>query len=135
MTHIKTFPAVFNLMDRFFQDELTPQTMYRPAVNILENNDAFQLELIAPGLSKADFQVQLDQQQLSISYEKKEATEETSEQFIRREFNTRSFKRTFNLTDKINTDGIEATYENGILRITLPKTAQKENKVKTLSIQ
>jgi HSP20 family protein len=135
MTHTKSIPAVFNLMDRFFQDDFMTQTAHRPAVNIRETDDAFHLELLAPGVTKQDIQVQIDQNILSISYEKKENTEETKPQFIRREFSSRSFKRSFTLTEKINSEVIEATYENGILHITLPKTAPKENKVKTLSIQ
>lgn len=135
MTHTKNFPAVFNLMDRFFQDDFMTQTANRPAVNIRETDDAFHLELLAPGLTKQDIQVQIDQNILSVSYEKKENTEETKPHFIRREFSSRSFKRSFTLTEKINAEAIEATYENGILHITLPKTAPKENKVKTLSIQ
>jgi HSP20 family protein len=135
MTHIKNIPGVLNLMDRFFQDELTNHTAYQPPVNIREEAEAYHLEIVAPGLNKHDFQVQINQQVLSVSYEKKPSTEENKEQFIRREFNLRSFKRTFTLSDKIETENIQATYQNGILSITLPKTAQKENKIKTLSIE
>jgi HSP20 family protein len=135
MTHIKNIPGVMNLMDRFFQEELTNHTAYRPPVNIHEEADAYHLEIVAPGLSKHDFQVQIDQQVLSVAYEKKPSTEEKKIHVIRREFNLRSFKRTFSLTDKIETENIQASYQNGILSITLPKTAQKENKIKTLSIE
>lgn len=135
MTHTKNFPTVFNLMDRFFHDDFITQAANRPEVNIRETDDAFHMELLAPGLTKQDIQVQIDQQVLTISYEKKESAEESKPQYIRREFSNRSFKRSFTLTEKINAEGIMATYENGILHITLPKTAQKENKVKILSIQ
>ncbi len=135
MTHIKNIPGVLNLIDRFFQDELKNHNTYQPPVNVREEADAYYLELIAPGLNKHDFQVQIDQQVLSVSYEKKQSTEENKENFLRREFSVRSFKRTFTLSDKIETENIQATYQNGILSITLPKTAQKENKIKTLSIE
>jgi HSP20 family protein len=122
-------------MDRFFQDDFMNTPNYRPAVNIRESENAFHLELIAPGLNKQDFQVQIDQHLLSISFEKKQENEEKKENFIRREFSTRSFKRTFTLNEKINTDEIHATYENGVLSVLLPKHIQKESKIKTLNIQ
>ncbi|MGI9190701.1 MAG: Hsp20/alpha crystallin family protein [Chitinophagaceae bacterium] len=135
MTHTKNFPAVFNLMDRFFQDDFMNTPNFRPAVNIRETEQAFELDLIAPGLSKQDFQVQLDQHLLTIAYEKKQENEEKKDHFIRREYSSRSFKRTFTLNEKIDTENIQAAYENGVLTITLPKTVQKEKLVKTLSIQ
>lgn len=135
MTHTKNFPTVFNLMDRFFQDDIMNTPQFRPAVNIRETENAFQLELLAPGLQKSDIQVQIDQHLLTVSFEKKQENEEKKEHFIRREFSTKSFKRTFTLNEKIDTENIQATYEQGILLITLPKTVQKEKQVKTLSIQ
>lgn len=135
MTHTKNFPTVFNLMDRFFQDDIMNTPQFRPAVNIRETDNAFQLELLAPGLQKSDIQVQIDQHLLTVSFEKKQENEEKKEHFIRREFSTKSFKRTFTLNEKIDTENIQATYEQGILLITLPKTVQKEKQVKTLSIQ
>lgn len=135
MTHTKNFPTVFNLMDRFFQDDIMNTPQFRPAVNIRETDNAFQLELLAPGLQKSDIQVQIDQHLLTVSFEKKQENEEKKEHFIRREFSTKSFKRTFTLNEKIDTENIQATYEQGILTITLPKTVQKEKQVKTLSIQ
>jgi HSP20 family protein len=92
-----------------------------PAVNIKESETDFKLELFAPGLKKEDFNIEIDQKTLSISSEKQAETEENNETYSRKEFSFTSFKRTFNLSDTVNFDAIEANYENGILNLRLPK--------------
>ncbi len=90
-------------------------------VNVKETEGSYELEVVAPGFEKTDFNVHLEQQLLTISAEKK-ATETTSnEKQIRREYSFRSFKRSFTLDDKIDATKIEASYINGILRLNLPK--------------
>ncbi|MBZ0241655.1 MAG: Hsp20/alpha crystallin family protein [Bacteroidales bacterium] len=68
-----------------------------PAVNISENEDGFVLELAAPGMQKADFQINLDNQVLTISSEKQDESEEKNEKYSRREFCYSSFNRSFTL--------------------------------------
>jgi HSP20 family protein len=93
-----------------------------PSVNIVENDNNFQMELAAPGLEKGDFNIEIENDHLVISAEKKSQKEETEKgKFTRREFNYSAFKRSFFLDDMINREGISATYENGVLHITLPK--------------
>jgi len=93
-----------------------------PSVNVIENETNFQMELAAPGLEKSDFNIHVENDNLVISVEKKSEKEETEKgKFTRREFNFSAFKRSFHLDEKINREGISATYENGVLRITLPK--------------
>lgn len=92
-----------------------------PAVNILENESNFKLEVYAPGLSKEDFQVEISQKTLSISCEKQFENEVNNEQYSRKEFSSTSFKRTFNLPESVKYDEIQAKYENGVLNISLPK--------------
>ncbi|MES2329551.1 MAG: Hsp20/alpha crystallin family protein [Bacteroidota bacterium] len=75
----------------------------------------------APGRNKEDFKINLDNGLLTISFEKKEEAENKEYKTIRKEFSFRSFKRSFNLDDKINTAGIQAKYENGVLKVYLPK--------------
>ena len=91
------------------------------AVNIAETDDNFRVELAAPGWAKADFNIELDNDVLTI-HAKKEATEaKEGEKFLRREFVAKELKRTFNLPDTIDTLAISAEYVNGILTLTLPK--------------
>lgn len=108
-----------------------------PAVNIHETADAFHLEVSAPGLNKEDFKVNLDKGLLTISYEKKAETESNDKGYKthRREFTTASFKRSFTVEDKINEEGIQAKYENGILKLLLPKKEEVKVAPKQIAIQ
>lgn len=105
------------------------------SVNIHETTDAFHLELNAPGRDKADFKINADKGLLTISYEKKEEAEEKDYKTIRREFTYRSFKRSFSIDDAINAEAIEARYENGVLKVLLPKKEQVKLSPKEISIR
>lgn len=107
-----------------------------PPVNIHENNDGFHLELLAPGLKKEDFKINLDKGLLTISFEKKNETENSSDyKTHRREFNFTSFKRSFRVEDIINAETIQAKYEDGVLKIYLPKKEEVKVLPKEISIQ
>jgi len=92
-----------------------------PAVNILENENAYSLELAVPGLQKEDIDINLDQQHLSISGHKKAESERKEEHYTRREFSYESFNRAFVLPDSVDADQIEANYQDGLLKVILPK--------------
>ncbi|MDD2793756.1 MAG: Hsp20/alpha crystallin family protein [Sediminibacterium sp.] len=112
------------------------QTGYPSAsVNIHETSDAFHLELNAPGRDKADFKINVNNGLLTISYEKKEETEQKDYKTIRREFSYRSFKRSFTIDETIHADAIEARYENGVLKLLLPKKEEVKLSPKEISIQ
>ena len=106
-----------------------------PPVNIHENAEGFHLELVAPGLKKGDFKVNLDKGLLTISYEKKAETENNDYKTHRREFNFTSFKRSFRVDDIINTESIQAKYEDGVLKLYLPKKEEVKALPKEISIQ
>ena len=107
-----------------------------PSVNIVENENNFQMELAAPGLEKSDFNIEIVNDNLVISVEKKSEKEESEKgKFTRREFNYSAFRRSFFLDEKINREGINATYENGVLRITLPKKEETWKKPGTTTIE
>ncbi len=103
------------------------ETFSIPAVNIIENFPNFVVELAVPGLQKEDFSIEVEEDTLKISSKKaKEQTEENSDsRFRKREFNYQSFERSFKLPENIKTEDIQANYENGILKITLPKEEKK----------
>ncbi|HTN38286.1 MAG TPA: Hsp20/alpha crystallin family protein [Arachidicoccus sp.] len=109
-----------------------------PPVNVLENNDEFQLQVAAPGLQKQDFKLKVDDNLLTVSYEKETVENEkggTNEsKFHRQEFSSRSFKRTFTLDEKIDAEKIAAKYDNGILYITLPKKDEVKQAPKSIEI-
>lgn len=108
-----------------------------PPANIHETKDAYELELIAPGLKKEDFKVNLEKGMLTISFEKQTQAEsnEHETKTHRREFQLTNFKRSFTVDDKINAEGIEAKYENGVLKLLLPKKEELKVLPKEITIQ
>jgi len=92
-----------------------------PAVNVTEEDKLFRIEVAAPGVAAVDFKIDLENDLLTISTEHKENREEMERRYLRKEFNYSSFKRSFQLPDTINTEGIRADHESGILTIELPK--------------
>jgi HSP20 family protein len=118
------------MMDRFFENDLfdwsnrnyseTNTTL--PSVNIKESLEDFEVEVAAPGFSKGDFNIELNNDMLTIS-SGKEIENETREgqQFTLKEFSYQSFSRSFTLPDTADRNKIGARYENGILRINIPK--------------
>lgn len=106
-----------------------------PPVNIHETAEAYHLELSAPGRAKEDFKLSVDNGQLTIGFEKKEETRTEEYKTVRKEFSFRSFKRSFNLDERIDTNGIQAKYESGVLKLYLPKKAEVKESAKQISIQ
>jgi HSP20 family protein len=113
--------------DDFFNDRFFNQLNSRnshvssPAVNISEDDKGYTIEVAAPGTSGKEFNLEIENDVLTISNEHKESKEDNKQNFLRREFNYRSFKRSFELPDTINQEKIKATHDAGILTLTLPK--------------
>lgn len=99
-----------------------------PKVNIKENTDAFILELAAPGLTKTDFKIDLDNHVLSIASEVENKEESDTDNYMRREFSYASFKKSFTLPDTIDEEKIDAKYNDGILYVKLPKREEAKQK-------
>ena len=102
-----------------------------PSANIDETDKDYKIELAAPGLERKDFKVEVQDGVLSISAEKEEETKEDRKNFRRREFSYNSFCRCFTLPENLVTDKIDAKYENGVLRLSLPKKEVTISKPKT----
>jgi len=101
-----------------------------PAVNIKETADNFEVEVAAPGMEKKDFKVMLDGNTLTISSEKSTPQEQNNEgRYTSREFSYQSFSRTFTLPkDVVDTEKIQAKYEDGMLHLLIPKKEQAKQK-------
>ena len=101
-----------------------------PMVNLKETADAFEVEVAAPGMNKEDFKVELNNNMLTISSElSRENEEKQGEKYTRREFSYQSFQRSFQLSkEAIDADNIQAKYENGVLRLTIPKREEIKQK-------
>lgn len=106
-----------------------------PSVNITEKENGFFVDVVSPGLAKEDFKIELNKKQLTITAEKKNETEKKEgDKIWQREFSLTSFKRSFYLPDTVESDAIEANYENGILKVFIPKKAEVIPAVKTIEI-
>jgi HSP20 family protein len=102
-----------------------------PALNIKESTKDFSIELAAPGFKKTDFKITSEEGVLTISAEKQEEKNEEKKHFTRKEFSYESFTRSLQLPENSLPDKIDAKYEDGILKLALPKkeiTAPKEKK-------
>ncbi len=138
MTHVKFNNRPVVRYDNFFSDLFNlpsvwtnPSNDVSPATNVYETPQAYHLELNAPGRNKEDFKVNIDKDLLTISFEHKEETKAEEMKSIRREFTFNSFKRSFSLDDKIDVSKIQAKYDNGILKIELPKKRRSQERAKT----
>lgn len=121
---------VFPQMTSLYKEDLRQAV----PVNIRENEKEYVLEFSAPGMNKEDFSVNLENNLLTVSGEKKEETVNEGEKQIRKEFKAQSFKRSFTLNDKVNADGIAAQYVNGVLTLTLPKKEEVKPATKNISV-
>lgn len=97
-----------------------------PAVNIEETENEFTVSVAAPGLKKNDFNIDVDGNMLTISSEKEETKEEKDARYTRKEYNYSSFSRSFTLPDDVNKEKIEARYEEGVLKLALPKKEESK---------
>lgn len=127
------FPTIPSLFDDFFNRDWLDSSLANwrvsgatlPAVNVMETNDDFKIEVAAPGMKRNDFKVELDNNVLTISSEREDKLEEkdANGNYTRREFSYQSFQRSFALPEnKVLGDKISARYVDGILYVTVPKS-------------
>lgn len=143
MTQVKFNNNPVARFDTFFNEVFNPPSIWSnpssdisglPAANVYETATGYHLELIVPGRNKEDFKINLEKDLLSVSTEKKEENKTEGVNTIRREFSVKSFKRSFSLDEKIDVSNIQAKYENGILKIELPKKEQVKEEPKQITI-
>lgn len=116
--------------NRWFEKEFT-----LPAVNIKEKNNEFNIELAAPGFNKNDFKINVDENVLTISAETKDEKKSEDERYTKKEFSYNSFSRSFTLPQTVNAEKIDASYNDGILKLTVPKKEEaKTNNKKEIKI-
>ena len=126
-------PAFSNLFDVFENDfpgvlRNEFNHLISPSVNIKDTKEVYLVEVAAPGLTKESFNIKVEDDLLTISAEVEEQKLNEGEKFTRKEFTHSSFKRTFTLPKTIASDKISAAYENGILKVTLPKLEEAKQK-------
>ena len=124
LKHLNTYkPFAGSLFNDFFRPDLFNRELsnYSPAVNVKETENAFVLDVSAPGYDKDDFNVGIENGVLTISGEHKTEKKEEEKNYQHREFTYGSFSRSFTLSDEVDEDKVDAKYEKGILQLTLHK--------------
>ncbi|MCC6635081.1 MAG: Hsp20/alpha crystallin family protein [Chitinophagaceae bacterium] len=142
MTLIKHYPKSINQMfddllmnfNETWKTEVT-ESNFMPQVNIHETNEGYHVELNAPGRNKEEFKINVENNILTISFEKTEEKDVKEYKTIRREFNYETFKRSFTLNEKMNIENIQAKYDNGILKLFVPKIEEVKILPKQITIQ
>jgi HSP20 family protein len=122
-----------DMMSSFFDSDMADffgKRVCDPAANILEHNDSFELNLAAPGMKKDDFKIALDNNILTVSTEMEDERREEGKNYTRKEFYYGSFTRSFTLPKIIDLEKIKAEYEQGILKIMLPKKEEAKLEMK-----
>ena len=110
--------------------------MTTPAVNITENKNDYLVALAVPGMKKDDFKIDVEGNMLTISCEKEENKDEKEKKFTRREYSYYSFSRSFTLPEEVNREKIEAMYEDGILKLVLPRKEEaRRNAAKKIAVK
>ncbi len=130
-----------NFVDEFFNGDLFPGMLNwengyntSPAVNVQESEKEYSIEVAAPGLSKKDFHVNIEDNVLTVASESKQENEEKEDNYLRREFHYNAFKRCFTLPENTDADSIKASHKDGILYISVPKAEAKSIPVKEVKI-
>lgn len=129
-TRLPWYDTMFNDLlgsDRLLTNDFLTENKWIPAMNVKETDELFEIEMAAPGFTKKDFEISIENGLLKISAEKEEEFEEEIENYTRREFNYNSFLRSFTLPDNVNEEEmIDATYNHGILKLVLNKVHSDE---------
>lgn len=127
-------PTIFS--DLFTEDMFFPtKSKFVPSVNVKEDESSFQIEVAAPGYKKDSFNIEVKDNTLTISSKIESTNEETNDKYHRREFYSSSFERSFYLDKNLNSEQIEASYNDGILSVSIPKVTKKIETSKTIEIK
>ncbi|TXF79010.1 Hsp20/alpha crystallin family protein [Chryseobacterium sp.] len=136
---ISTFPSFKNLIEDFWNTDGFPSPLFQgkhqyPTVNIIDKDDSYELTVSAPGFKKDDFKVNIDNGLLTISAETSSEKKEEKKNYLRKEFSTSSFTRSFRLPDNIRDEQIKANYQDGILNIGMNKVHSEKREIKEIKI-
>jgi len=130
-----------NSLSRFFDDDFRgfdgPGSLMNVPVNLRETDKSYEMELMAPGLKKNDFQLHVAGDMLTVFFEHKQESKEDdkNEGWLRREYRKQSFSRSFNLDDSVDPAKVSARYEDGVLHLSLPKKENAKRISRTIDVQ
>jgi HSP20 family protein len=146
MVHITRIRSPFtnflDTVDEFFTESWGPTTITNiknrgiPATNIKQNDDGFLVELAAPGVSKDNFDIKLEDDRLIVNYQETDSDEDEVDNYTKREFVYSAFTKTIIIPENVDRDKINGKYENGILQLNIPwDKAKLETKIKSIKIE
>jgi len=130
-----------NTISRFFDDDAWGfdgvLSNRQVPVNVRETDKSYEMEVVAPGLRKEDFKVNINNDLLTISFEHKEEENQENKQegYLRREYRMQSFARSFTLDDTVDADNIHAQYRDGVLKLSLPKKESAQKLYKSIQVK
>ncbi len=132
-------PPIDFLLDDFFSNtdalfNTRSKSMTVPAANIIEGETSYNVELAAPGKTREDFEVNVENNVLTISSQEEETKESENKNYTRREYSYEGFKRSFRLPENSNPDEIKATYESGLLKISIPKNEETKSETRSIPV-
>lgn len=117
--------------DDFFNDDFFEADSLMPAMNVVEHDKDFEIEIAAPGFTKKDFEITIDDNALHVCGKKESEEEQKKEGYTRKEFSYNSFKRSLKLPNTVNTNqDVKAVYKNGILKLNLLKNEETKKQSK-----
>jgi len=124
-----------DLIDRnFFGTALSRPWAITPSANVKESEKGYTIELAAPGFSKEDFTVKMEQDTLVISAEKSAEDTSAAGKYTRREYHYGTFRRAFSIPEHVATDKIGARYENGVLHVELPRKEEAAAPIREIAV-
>jgi len=121
----EVFPSLFDEFIRPWEDRFSNgfwgKQLTVPSANVTESKEDYKISIAVPGYKKSEFNIDVNGNMLTVSSEREEDKQEKDERHTRKEYNYSSFSRTFTLPDEVSKDKIDAVYEDGVLKLTLPK--------------
>ena len=139
MTHVRFHRPINRMMSELLNElpvvfKDATKVVSAVPVNIIESNDAYRIDVIAPGFEKTELKVALEDKILTITGQRKAAEEKNEQKVIRQEFRYPDFKRSFTIDENIDATSIEASHVNGVLSLNLPKRKEVKEATKEITI-
>jgi HSP20 family protein len=130
-------PRFTDVLETFFNDQYlnAAPAAKAPAVNIIESENGFDIELAVPGLKKEDFKINIEKNLLTVSAEVKKEEAAVTKNYSKKEFSFNSFSRSFTLPETIDQNNIEAAYTDGILKLTIAKKEEAKLQPREISVK
>ncbi len=134
-SNLRNWPTLSDFFDNNWLRDRFETGDWMPAVNVIQNDDNYELELAAPGYKKEDIKIGVENGVMTVSAESSSEKEEKEKNYTRKEFSSSSFSKSFTLPENASEDAINAEYKDGVLKITLEKSKKSIPPKKEISVK